>query len=134
MAPWTIACQAPLSSTISQSLLKLMSIELVMLANHPILCCSLHLSPSIFFIIKVLYNKSALRMGWPTLKHRLVDEYSGLISFRIDWFGLLAVQGTLNSLHQDQFESIKSSALSLLYGPTFTSIHVTGKAIAFSAF
>ena len=52
-----------------------------------------------------------------------------MISFRIDWFGLLAVQGTLKSLHQDQFESIKSSALSLLYGPTFTSIHVTGKVI-----
>ena len=105
VTPWTAAHQASLSFTISWSLLKLMSIELVMPSNHPILCCPLLLS-SIFPSIKVFSNESALHhIRWP--KHWSFsfsispsNEYSGLISFRLEWFDLLAVQGTLKSLLQ----------------------------------
>ena len=109
-----------------------MSIELVMLPNHPILCCSLHLLISIIFIIKVLSNKSPLHIRWPKLKYQHQScWWIFRVDFLLDWLvGLLAVYGTLKSLHQHQFESIKSSALSLLYGPIFTCIHVIGKAIA----
>ena len=102
VTPWTAARQASQSITISQSLLKLMSIELVMPSNHLVLCCPFLLLPFIFPRIRVFYNKSALRISWP--KYLSVsfnfsispsNEYSGLISFRIDWFDLLAVQGTL---------------------------------------
>ena len=114
--PWTAAHQAPLSSTVSQSLLRFMSIELVMLSNHLILRHPLLLS-SIFPSIKVFSNESALRIRWP--KHWSFSispssEYSGLISFRIDWFDLLAVQGTLNSLLQDH-----NSKASVLQCPAF---------------
>ena len=103
--PRTAAHQAPLSSTISQSLLKLMSIESVMPSNHLILCSPLLLLPSIFPSFRVFSNESALRIRW--LKYWSFsfsfsispsNEYSGLISFPIDWFDLLAVQGTLKSL------------------------------------
>ena len=101
MIPWTTAHQAPLS-TVSQSLLRFMSIESVMLSNHFILCHLFLLLPSIFPSIRVFSNESALCIRWP--KYRSFsfspsNEYSGLIAFRIDWFDL-AVQGTLKSLLQ----------------------------------
>ena len=128
MTPWTAACQAFLSFTISQSLLKLMSIESVMPSNHLILCHPLLLLPSIFPSVKFFSNESALLIRWSkfwsfSFSISPSSDYSRLISFRIDWFGLLAVQGTLKSLLQHQFKSINSSALSLLYGPTLTPIH-----------
>ena len=103
--PWTAAHQASLSFTISQSLLKLMSTEPVMPSNHFILCHPNILLPSIFSSIRVFSNESALHIRWPkywsfSFSISPSNEYSGLISFRIDWFDLLAVQGTLKSLLQ----------------------------------
>ena len=126
MTPWTVACQASLSFTISWSLLKFMSIESMMPSNHLILCHPL-LLPSIFPSIRVFSSESALHIRWPKYWHFSFsispsNEYSGLISFRIDWLDLFAVQGTLESSPTPQFESINSSALSLLSGPTLTSI------------
>ena len=105
--PWTAARQAPLSITNSQSLLKLMSIELVMPSTHLILCRPLLLLPSIFPSIRVIFNESVLHIRWPnhwsfSFSISPSNEYSGLISFRMDWFDLLAVQGTLKSLLQHQ--------------------------------
>ena len=114
------------SLTISRSLLKLMSIESVMPSNHLILCCHLLLLPSIFPSIRVFSNESALRIRWPkywSFSIKPSSEYSGLISFRIDWLDLLAVQGTLKTYPVPQLESIHSSVISILYGPTLTSIH-----------
>ena len=118
--PWTAAHQASLSITNFQSSPKPMSIELVMPSNHLILCCPLHLLPSIFPNIRVFSNESVLRIRWPkywsfSFSISPSNEYLGLISFRIDWFDLLAVQGTLKSLLQLQFKIITSSALSFLY-------------------
>ena len=98
-------CEASLSITNSQSLLKLMSIELVMLSNHPILCHPLFLLPSIFPSIRVFSNELALRIRWPkywsfSFNSSPSNEYSGLISFSMDCLGLLVVQGTLKSLLQ----------------------------------
>ena len=112
--PWTAAHQVFLSLTISQSLPKFMSIELVMSSNHLILCHPLLLLPSIFPSIRVISNESALHIKWPkywsfSFSISPFNEYSGLISFRIDWFGLLAVQGTLKSLLQHH--SLKASIL-----------------------
>ena len=103
--PWTAACQASLSITNSWSLLKPMSIESVMPSNHLILCRPLLILPSIFPIIRVFSNKSALLIRWPkywsfSFNISPSNEYSGLISFRMDWLDLLAVQGTLKSLLQ----------------------------------
>ena len=103
--PWTAARQASLSITNSQSLLKLMSIELVMPSNHLILCRPLLLLLSIFPSIRVFSNESTLHMRWPkcwsfSFNISLSNEYSGLISFRMDWLDLLAVQGTLKNLLQ----------------------------------
>ena len=103
--PWTTACQAFLSLTISQSLLRLMSIESVMPSNHLILCCPLLLLPSFFPSMRVFFNEIALHIRCPkycsfSFSIRPSNEYSGLISFRIDLFHLLAVQGTLKSLLQ----------------------------------
>ena len=103
--PWTAACQASLSITNSRSLLKLMSIESVMPSNHLILCHPLLLPPSIFPSIRVFSNKSVLHIRWPkywsfSFNISTSNEYSGLISFRIDWFDHLAVQETLKSLLQ----------------------------------
>ena len=103
--PRTAARQAFLSITNSQSLLKLMSIESVMPSSHLLLCCPLLLLPSIFPSIRVFSNESALHIRWPkywsfSFHISPSNEYSGLISFRIDWFDLLAVQGTLRSLLQ----------------------------------
>ena len=126
--PWTAACQASLSFTISQSLLKFMSIESVVTSKHLILCRSLLLPPSIFPSIRVFSNKSVLRIGWPkywsfSFSISPSNEYSGLISFRMDWLDLLVVQGTLKSLLTPWFKSINSLVLSFIYSPTFTSIH-----------
>ena len=103
--PWTAACQASLSITTSQSLLKLMFIKSVMPSNHLILCCSLFLLPSIFLTISIFSKKSVLHIKWPkywSLSFSISppNEYSGLNSFRMDWLDLLAVQGTLKSLLQ----------------------------------
>ena len=98
--PGTAACQASLSFTISQSSLKLMSIELVIPSNHLLLCRPLLLS-SVFPSIRVFSNESALHIRWPkywSFNISLSNEYSELVSFRIDWFNFLAVQGTLKSL------------------------------------
>ena len=111
-----------------QSLLKLMSIELVMSFNHLILCRPLFLLPSIFPSIRVFSNESVLPIRWPkywsfSFSTSPSNEYSGLISFRMDWLDLLAVQGTLRSLLQHH--SSKASILwhSAFYSPTLTSIH-----------
>ena len=121
-------CQASLSFTISRSLLKLMTIELVMLSNHLILCRPHMLLPLIFPSIRVFSNESALHIKWPkywsfSFSISASNEYSGLNSFRIDWFDLLEVQGTQESSPMPQFKSISSSELSFLYGPTLTFIH-----------
>ena len=105
VTPWTAAHQASLSFTISQSLLKLISIELVMPSNHLVLCCPLHFLPSTFPSIRAFCNESALPIRWPkycsfSLSISPSSEYSGLISFKIDWFDLCAVQGTLKILLQ----------------------------------
>ena len=126
--PWIATCQASLSITNSQSLLKLMSIELVMPSSHLILCRPLLLLPPITPSIRVFYNESTLRMRWAkywsfsfSISHS--SEHSGLISFRMDWLDLLAVQGTLKSLVQHHNSSINFLALSFPYSPTLTSIH-----------
>ena len=101
--PWIAACQASLSITNSQSSLKLMSIESVMPSSHLILCCPLLLLPPIPPSIRVFSNESTLRMRWPkywsfSFSSIPSNEHPGLISFRMDWLDLLAVQGTLKSL------------------------------------
>ena len=131
MTSWTAACQASPSIINSESLFKLKSTESVMISNHLILCHPLLFLPSIFPRIKVFTNESALQIRWPkywsfNFSISPFNEYSGLISFRIDLFDLLAVQGTLKDSQESfptpQFKSINSSALSLLYGPTLTFI------------
>ena len=114
MNSWTAAPQASLSISNSRSLLKLISIELVMASNHLILCRSLLLPPSIFPSIGVFSNESVLRTRWTnywsfSISISPSNEYSGLISFRMDWLDLLAVQGTLKSLFQ--YRSSKASIL-----------------------
>ena len=114
MTPWTAARQATLSITNSWSLLKLMSIESVMPPNHLILCHPLLLLPSIFPSIRVFSNELVLCIQWPkywsfSFSIGTSSEYSGLISFRMDWLDLLAVQGTLKSLLQ--YHSSKASIL-----------------------
>ena len=115
--PWTAACQASLSITNSQSLLRLMSIESVMPCNHIILCRPLLLPPSIFPSIRVFSYEAALHIRWPkycsfSFSISPSNEHSGLISFRIDWLDLLAVRGTLKSLLQHH--SSKTSVLRCL--------------------
>ena len=134
--PWSAAHQASLPITNSQSLLKLMSIESVMPSNHLILCRPLLLPPSIFPSIRVFSNESVLCIRWP--KYRSFSfsispssEYSGLTSFKIDWFDLLAVQGTLESLlqhHNSKVSILQCSAFFIvqLSHPYMT----TGKTIA----
>ena len=128
MTPRTVASQASLSITISQNLLKLISIKLVMPSSHLILCRPLLRLPSIFPSIRVFSNESALHIRWPkywsfSFSISPSNEYSGLISFRIDWFDLFAVQRTLKSLLQtSEFKNINSLVLSLRYGPTLIPI------------
>ena len=132
----TVACQASLSFTISRNLLKLMSIESLMLSNHLILCCPLLLLPSIFPGIKVFSTESALHVMWPkywsfSFSVSPSNEYSGLISFRIDWLDLLADQGTLKSILQ-----CSNSKASVLWHSAFFMVQLlhpymtTGKIIA----
>ena len=129
MTPWTAAHQASLSFTISQSLLRFMSIESVMLPNHLILCRPLLLLYSVFPRIRVFSNELTLHIRWPkywgfSFSITSSNEYSGFISFRIDWFDLPAVQGTLKKFSLAlQFKGITSLVLSLLYGLILTSIH-----------
>ena len=114
--PWTAACQASLSFTVSLSLLKLMSIESVIPTKHLILCHPLLFLPSIFPSIRVFSNESVLHIRWPkdwSFSVSPSSEYSGLISFRIDWFDLLAAQGTLKSLFQHH-NNLKASVLQRL--------------------
>ena len=124
LTPWTAACWDSLSITNSQSLPKLVSIELVMASNHLIFCHPLLLLPSIPPSIRVFSNESAVCMRWRkywsfSFSISPSNKHPGLISFRIDWLDLLAVQGTLESSPTLQFKSINSSALSFLYSPTF---------------
>ena len=134
--PWTAARQATLAFTISWSLLKLMSIELVMPSNHLLLCHPLLLLPSIFPCIRVFSNGSVLRIRWPkywnfSFNITPSNEHPGLISFRMDWLDLLAVQGTLKSLLQHH-----SSKASILPCSAFFMVQLshpymtTGKTIA----
>ena len=134
--PWTAACQTSLSITNSWSLLKLMFIESVMPSNHFILCCPLLLLPSIFPSVRVFSNESVLHIRWPkywsfSFSIGPSNEYLGLISFRMDWLDLLAVQGTLKSLLQHH-----STKASVLWHSAFFilqplhSYMTTGKTIA----
>ena len=134
--PWIAACQASLSVINSWSLLKLMSIELVMPSNHLILCRPLLLLPSIFPSVRVFSSESVLRIRWPkywsfSFSISPSNEYSGLISFRMGWFDLLAVQGTLKSLFQH-----RSSKASVVWRSAFFMVQLshpymtTGKTIA----
>ena len=134
--PWTVAHQASLFYTISQSLLKFMFTESVMLPNHLILCCPLLLLPSVFPRIGVFSNESVLRIRWPkywslSFSNSHSNEYSGLIFFGIDWFDLLAVQGTLKSLlkhHSLKASILWCSAFSMV---EFSHLYMTtGKTIA----
>ena len=123
---WTAACQASLSITNSWRVLKLMSIESVMPSNHFILGHPLLLLPSIFPRIRVFSYESALCIRWPKYWSFSISpssEYSGLISFKIDWSDLLAVQGTLKSLLQHHSSKVSILWLSFLYGPTLTSMY-----------
>ena len=127
--PWTAARQASLSITNSWSLLKLMSIELVMPSNHLILGHPLLLPPSIFPSIRVFPNESILHIWWPKYWSFSIspsNEYSGLISFRIDWFDLLAVQGTIKSVLQHH--SSKASIQPFLWQLSYPYM-TTGKTI-----
>ena len=126
--PWTAPSQASQSITNSWSSLKLTSIESVMPSSHLILCRPLLLLPPIPPSIKVFSNESTLCMRWPkywsfSFSISSSKEHPGLISFRMDWLDLLAVQETLKSPPTPQFKSINSSALSFLHNPTLTSIH-----------
>ena len=120
----------PLSITMSRSLSKFMSIESVMPSSHLVLCHPLLLPPSIFPSIRVFSNESALHIRWQpkywsfSLNISPSNEHPGLISFRMDWLDVLAVQGTLQeSSPTSQFKSINSLVLSFLHSPTLTSIH-----------
>ena len=152
MTPWTAAHKASLSFTNSQSLLKLKSIESVMPSNYLILCHPLFLMPSIFPNIRVFSNESALHIRWPkywSFSRNISpsNEYSGLISFRMDWLDLLAVQGTLKSLPQHHiskasilwcsaFFILQLSHLYRTTGKTITWTRWTfvGKVMSFNAF
>ena len=129
VTPWITACQASLSIINSQSLLKLMSIESVIPSNCLILCRPLLLLLSVFLSIRVFSNESVLHIRWPkywsfNFSISPCNEYSGLISFRMDWLDLLAVQrDSQGSSPKPQFQSTSSSVLSFLHSPTLTSIH-----------
>ena len=140
MTPWTTARQASLSINNYQNLIKLMSIESVMPSNHLILCHPLLLLPSIFSSIRVFSNKSVLHIRWPkywsfSFNISAFKEYSGLISFRMNWLNLLALQGALKSLlqhHSSKASILQCSALFIVQvsHPYMT----TGKTIALTYF
>ena len=124
MTPWMAACQASLSITNSRSLLRLMSIESVMPSNHLIVCHPFLLLPSVFPRIRIFSNESAFCIRWPkywsfSFSISPSNDYSGLISFRIDWFDLFAVQGTLRSLLQHH-----SSKASILWFSAFFMVQL----------
>ena len=129
VTPWTAAHQASQSIiTNTWSLLKLMSIQLVIPSNHLILCCPLLLPPSIFPSIRVFSNDSVLCIRWPkdwnfSFNISPSNEHPGLVSFRMNWLDLLAYKGLSRISPTPQFKSISSSALSFLYSPTLISIH-----------
>ena len=128
VTPWAAACQDPLPSAISRNLLKFMSIESVMPSNHLILCLPLLLLPSIIPSIRVFSSELALHIRWPkywTFSFSISpsNEYSGLIFFRIDWFDLPGVQGTLKSLLQHDSSKASIHQSSAFFRPTVTSIH-----------
>ena len=137
MTLWTAACQAPLFTTMSQSLLKFMSIELMMPSNHCLIfCCPLLLMPSTLPSIRVFSNELALCIRWPkywgfSFSISPANDYSGLVSFRLDWFDLLAVQGTLKSLlqHHSSKASILWHSASFMV-PLSHLYMTTGKTIA----
>ena len=125
MTPWTVTRQASLSFTISWSLLKLISTESVMPSNYLILCCFLLLPTSVFRSIRVFCNESVLHIMWPKYWHFSFSinpskEYSGLISFKIDWLDLLAIQWTLKSLLQHH-----SSKASILWHSAFFIVQLS---------
>ena len=132
--PWTAACQASLSITNSWSLLKLMSIESVVASNHLILCRHLLLLPSIFPSIRVFSNELVLHIRWPKYWNFSIspsNEYSGLISFRIDWLDLLAIQGTLGSILEHQSSKVSILQHSVLFIVQLSQPYTTsGKNIA----
>ena len=126
--PWTAACEAFQSITNYWSLLKLMSIESVMPSNHLILCRPLLLPPSIFPSIRIFSDESVLCTRWPkywsfSFSISPSNEYSGLISFRMDWLDLLAVQGTLKSLLQHHSSKASNSLALSFSSPAITSVH-----------
>ena len=130
--PWTIAHQASLSFTISQSLLQFMSIKSVMLSNHLILCYPLLLLPSIFPSIRVFWNESVLCIRWPqywsfSFSSRPTNEYSKLISFKINWFDLLAVQVFLKRLLQHH-----GSKASILWCSAFFMVQLSHPYIGYT--
>ena len=124
MTPWTVACQASLSTTDSKSLLKLTSIKLVIPSNH-LIVCPLFLLPSVFPSFRVFSSESVLRIRWPKYQRfhfsiSLSNEHPGLISFRMDWLDLFAVQGTLKSLLQQH-----SSKASILWHSAFYIVQLS---------
>ena len=124
---WTAARQSPQPFTISWSLLRFLSIESVLPLNHLIFCFPLHLLPLIFLSIRVFSSEFAVCIRCPkywsfSFSISPSSEYPGLISFRIDWFDLIAVQGTKESSSAPQFKSINSWELNLPYGPILTSV------------
>ena len=129
VTPWTAVHHVSLSIANSQSSLRLMSVESVMPSNHLILCCPLLLSPSIFPSIRVFSNESVLCIRWPkywsfSFSISPSNEYSGMVSFRMDWLDLLAVQGTFESFLQHRnSKGINSLALNPLHGLAVISIH-----------
>ena len=138
VAPWTEACQASLSFSISLSLLRLMSIESVMSFNHLILCRPLLLPPSIFPSVRVFSNESVLPIRWPknwsfSFSISPSNEYSGLISFTTDWLDLLAVQGTLKCLLQHHSSKASILQCSAFFMAQLSYPYVTtGKTIAWT--
>ena len=147
LTTWTAACQASMTFTISQSLFKHMSIESMMPSNHLILCCPLPLLPLVFPSIRVFSNESALHIRCPnywsfSFSISPSNEYSGLISFRMDWLHLFAVQGTLKSLLQHHsskasilqcsaFSTVQLSHPSMTTGKTLTRWTFVGKVMSF---
>ena len=138
--PWTATCQASLSITNTQSLLKLMSIESVMPSNHLVLCRPLLLLPSIFLSIRVFSKDSALCIRWPkywsfSFSISPSNEYSGLISYKIDWLDLLEIQGTFKSLLQHYSSKTTSLQVSAFFMAQLSHPYMTtGKTIALTQF
>ena len=136
VTPWTAACQAFLAFSVCQNLIKFMCIKLVTLYNHLILCSLLPVLTSVFLSIKVFYNESALRIRWPeywsfSFSTSPSSEYSRLISFKIDWFNLLAVYVTLRSLLQHQILKASIPRHSAFFMVQLSHPYInTGKTIA----